>query len=148
MNAKLEGVRAMKAAIAREKKAHERALGGALYQEGVAIISESQKIVPHEYGPLENSAYVAPPEKRLGRIQVEIGYGKAYALRQHEELTWRHRDGRQAKYLEKPFNAASQGWASRLAKRVRALKKSGGGFGVSPIAKGPDADSGSSEKKR
>jgi hypothetical protein len=33
-----------------------------------------------------------------------VSYDTVYAVRQHEELTWRHDPGRQAKYLEQPYN--------------------------------------------
>lgn len=56
-------------------------------------------LVPLDEGPLQRS----------GKVQVEglngtISYDTPYAIRQHEELTWRHAPGRQAKYLEQPMN--------------------------------------------
>lgn len=129
MSVKLRGVREMRRKLAEQTKRVEKALGGALFQEGTAIISESQKIVPHEFGVLERSAYVAPPQKKVQQVTVEIGYGTEYALRQHEELSWQHRGGRQAKYLEQPLSKASSGWQQRIGKRIAALLKSGVGFG-------------------
>jgi hypothetical protein len=32
-----------------------------------------------------------------------VSYDTVYAVRQHEELTWRHAPGRTAKYLEGPL---------------------------------------------
>lgn len=63
-------------------------------------LSESKKIVPLDEGTLERS----------GRVDVDglngaISYDTIYAVRQHEELTWRHLPGRQAKYLEQPMNS-------------------------------------------
>lgn len=129
MSVKLQGVREMQRKLEEQTKRVEKATGGALFQEGTAIISASQKIVPHDVGELERSAYVSPPEKKRGKVTVEIGYGKEYALRQHEELLWQHREGRQAKYLEQPYNEASSGWEQRIGKRIAALLKSGVGFG-------------------
>lgn len=59
----------------------------------------SQTLVPLDEGPLQRS----------GKVQVEglngtISYDTPYAVRQHEELTWRHAPGRSAKYLEGPMN--------------------------------------------
>ncbi|MFI1677062.1 hypothetical protein [Streptomyces sp. NPDC020607] len=55
--------------------------------------------VPLEEGTLERS----------GRVDVDglngaISYDTVYAVRQHEELTWKHLPGRQAKYLESAMN--------------------------------------------
>jgi hypothetical protein len=126
---KWTGLERFRKQLAAEEQKYKRALGGALYQEGTAIIAESQKIVPHEYGTLERSAYVAPPRDTAGGPMVEIGYGTSYAVKQHEEIAYRHREGRQAKYLETPFNKAMAGWKQRLAKRVRVLYATGSGFG-------------------
>lgn len=62
------------------------------------ILAESKKIVPLEEGTLERS----------GRVDVDgldgaISFDTVYAVRQHEELTWKHLPGRQAKYLEVPM---------------------------------------------
>jgi hypothetical protein len=36
--------------------------------------------------------------------ELRVGYSLPYALRQHEELGYRHPKGGKAKYLEDPFN--------------------------------------------
>lgn len=64
------------------------------------LLAESKKIVPLEEGTLERS----------GRVDVDglngsVSYDTVYAVRQHEELTWKHLPGRSAKYLEKPMNS-------------------------------------------
>lgn len=67
------------------------------------VLADSQLIVPLDEGPLSESAGVEPatPDDPRGRVV----YRKIYAARQHEELTWKHLPGRQAKYLETPFKA-------------------------------------------
>ncbi|MEV0445857.1 hypothetical protein AB0I84_12860 [Streptomyces spectabilis] len=62
-------------------------------------LSVSNSRVPLDEGTLERS----------GRIDVDglngaISYDTPYAVRQHEELTWRHLPGRRAKYLESAMN--------------------------------------------
>ncbi|MQT03860.1 hypothetical protein FF041_27930 [Streptomyces jumonjinensis] len=62
-------------------------------------LGEARKLVPLEEGTLERS----------GRAEVDglngvISFDTPYAVRQHEELTWKHLPGRQAKYLEQPMN--------------------------------------------
>lgn len=64
------------------------------------LLAESRKIVPLDEGTLERS----------GRVDVDglngsVSYDTVYAVRQHEELTWKHLPGRSAKYLEKPMNS-------------------------------------------
>lgn len=74
--------------------------GRRLAEEGVQkslehVLTESNKIIPLDEGTLERSGRV----DRDG-LQGTISYDSVYARRQHEELTWRHLPGRQAKYLE------------------------------------------------
>lgn len=69
------------------------------------ILAESNKIIPLEEGTLMRSGQVAmDPNALVGTIS----YDTPYAVRQHEELTWRHSSGRQAKYLETATNASRQ----------------------------------------
>ncbi|MFE0132392.1 minor capsid protein [Streptomyces sp. NPDC059037] len=63
-------------------------------------LGEANKLVPLDEGTL----------RRSGRVDVDglngaISYDTVYAVRQHEELTWKHLPGRQAKYLEQPMNS-------------------------------------------
>jgi len=64
------------------------------------LLAASQAIVPIEEATLERSG-VASVDESKGKAAVS--YDTVYAVRQHEELTWRHDPGRQAKYLEQPF---------------------------------------------
>ncbi len=65
------------------------------------ILQVSRTQVPLEYGTLERSgvASVEPAE-----LRAAVSYDTVYAVRQHEELTWRHGNGRKAKYPEDPMN--------------------------------------------
>ncbi|SDM77397.1 minor capsid protein [Streptomyces wuyuanensis] len=63
-------------------------------------LTVSNQRVPLDEGTLERS----------GRVDVDglngsISYDTPYAVRQHEELTWKHLPGRQAKYLESAVNS-------------------------------------------
>ncbi|WP_308377668.1 hypothetical protein [Streptomyces sp. ISL-98] len=62
-------------------------------------LGEARKLVPLDEGTLERS----------GRVDVDglngsISFDSVYAVRQHEEMDWKHLPGRQAKYLEQPMN--------------------------------------------
>lgn len=63
------------------------------------LLAEAKKIVPLDKGPLDRSGKAS----RDG-LNGAVSFDTAYAVRQHEELTWRHAPGRQAKYLEQPMN--------------------------------------------
>lgn len=71
------------------------ALEGALLgAEHVLKIARDR--VPLEEGTLERSGKVSDD----GNDTVAVSFDTVYAVRQHEELTWKHDAGRQAKYLE------------------------------------------------
>lgn len=65
------------------------------------VLAESNKIVPLEESILQKSGRVALDEATLEGV---ITYDTPYAVRQHEELSWKHAPGRQAKYLETAIN--------------------------------------------
>lgn len=48
------------------------------------------------------------------RAEAEVGYSLPYALRQHEELSYNHPKGGQAKYLEQPFLEKEQDYIDML----------------------------------
>ncbi|MER5769553.1 hypothetical protein [Streptomyces sp. NPDC001985] len=80
---------------ARGRRLAERGLQRAL--EHTLGVSNSR--VPLDEGTLERS----------GRVNVDglngaISYDTVYAVRQHEELEWKHAPGRQAKFLESAMN--------------------------------------------
>ena len=81
------------------------AVNRALKDCGEDLLGESNKLVPHLTGDLENSGEVSQDESKC---EVAVSYGgslaSSYARRQHEDTRLRHRNGRQAKYLEQPFN--------------------------------------------
>lgn len=64
------------------------------------VLGEARKLVPLEEGTLERSGRV----NMIGPLDGAITFDTVYAVRQHEELTWKHLPGRSAKYLEIPMN--------------------------------------------
>ncbi|MFI8360710.1 hypothetical protein ACIGD1_11180 [Streptomyces sp. NPDC085612] len=83
-------------ATRRGRRAAEEGLQKALEH----LLAESRKIVPLREGTLERSGRVV----RTG-MNGFVTYDMVYAVRQHEEVTWKHLPGRKAKYLEGPFNS-------------------------------------------
>lgn len=80
------------------------------------LLGVSRGFVPHEEGTLENSGKVSVDE---GSNQAAVSYGTKYAVTQHEDLTFKHDPGRQAKYLEQPMHSE----ADTIAKLVGAEVK-------------------------
>jgi hypothetical protein len=85
-----------------------------------SILGEAQRIVPLEEGTLAGSADRVTHQLPNG-VEVEGFFDTVYAARQHEEVTWAHRDGRQAKYLETPAKALIPRFEPGLAAAVRKV---------------------------
>jgi hypothetical protein len=67
------------------------------------VAAQSQVEVPKDQLPLARSMQTYPAD--AGKLAVGISYDTEYALRQHEELSYRHpTPGTKAKYLEDPIN--------------------------------------------
>lgn len=61
------------------------------------LLGVSRQVAPIDEGTLIRSSGVDVDGER-----ASVYYDTVYAARQHEELTWKHDPGRQAKYLEEP----------------------------------------------
>lgn len=81
------------------------------------VLGEAQRIVPLEEGTLAGTADRETIEQLTG-VEVIGSFSTIYAARQHEELDWTHRDGRQAKFLEAPFKARVGSFERGLAAAV------------------------------
>ncbi len=137
----LTGTESVAAEIQRQVEAVPRFVGDALYEEGRAIIRDSQeRFVPVDTGTLKGSAYVFEPKYSAGNVEIELGYGgaaAAYARVTHENPRAGKTGGvspsgrpykhwakvGQWKYLEHPFLAAAKGMAERVAARVRGWQE-------------------------
>jgi hypothetical protein len=80
------------------------------------LLQVSRELVPHEEGTLERSGAASVDEANL---QAAVSYDGPYAVRQHEELTWRHDEGRQAKYLEEPMISEQATMRELIAAEIR-----------------------------
>lgn len=90
-------------------------------QKGLAlaaehILTESRRVVPIEEGTLERSGATSVDGNRAA-----ISYDTPYAVRQHEELGYRHDAGRQAKYLEEPMLAERDTAMDIVAEQIRRV---------------------------
>jgi hypothetical protein len=80
------------------------------------ILTESRRVVPIEEGTLERSGATSVDGNRAA-----ISYDTPYAVRQHEELAYRHDAGRQAKYLEEPMLAERDTALGIVAEQIRSV---------------------------
>lgn len=80
------------------------------------ILAESNKIIPLDEGTLMRSGETSVDE---GALEGSVSYNSVYAVRQHEELTWNHAPGRQAKYLETAVNTSRADCARIIQQELR-----------------------------
>lgn len=89
---------------------------------GEFVLTETNVVVPLDEATLERSGAVTPDRSAH---KVWISYDTPYAVRQHEELTWRHAPGRIAKYLEVTVNANQETALAIVATRGRRAFQDG-----------------------
>jgi hypothetical protein len=80
------------------------------------LLTESRKQVPIEEATLERSGVAVVDEENLVGA---VSYDTVYAVRQHEELDWRHDAGRKAKYLEDPHRDEASTMTALVAAQIR-----------------------------
>ena len=127
MEVKIRGLEQMQAELRRIAKEFPDKAGGALYRQAELIMTSSKRdYCPVKDGILRSSGHVVPDESKLG---VTLGYGGpagignvgesnkeavGYAIKQHEELGYKHTVG-EAEYLKKPMDAAVPTLAKDIA---------------------------------
>ena len=115
----------------------------AMVENTEALLGKAMRIVPHDKGMLEgsgsarvNEVEVAhgnddgsmsqngmPPGAVPGSTIVgTVSFNTPYAARQHEELSYRHKEGRQAKYLESPLKEFISRFAQNIANAIKGVK--------------------------
>ncbi|MEU6342221.1 hypothetical protein ABZ883_14915 [Streptomyces sp. NPDC046977] len=82
-------------------------------------LGKAKEIVPLDEGPLMNSGKV-----NIDGLNGDITFDTPYAVVQHEDLTFRHAPGRQAKYLEQPMLNEREAMLRIMAIPLRALFRS------------------------
>lgn len=93
-----------------------RGLVAGLHKATEHVLQVSRGRVPLEEGTLERSGVASVDEATLTGA---VSYDTVYAVRQHEELTWRHAEGRTAKYLEGPMAEETRTVQEIIAAEVR-----------------------------
>jgi hypothetical protein len=80
------------------------------------VLAEARKIVPLDEGTLERSGRVVMDGSR---IEGAVTFDTVYAVVQHEELSYKHLPGRQAKYLEQPMTTEAPVVLAMIAAEIR-----------------------------
>lgn len=92
------------------------ATGDGLQLAAEHLLAEANKIVPIEEHILEASGH---PDIDRQALEASVSYDTPYAVVQHERLDYRHDPGRQAKYLETPFNTEAATLQALVALPIR-----------------------------
>lgn len=128
----LKGLREVNQGLKKLGKQYPIATAHAIYTEMYEVEAEATRRAPVESTVLRGSAYTVPPTSKS--LTTETGFGTEYAARQHEELTWQHPRGGEAKYLENAYNQRIGGMLQRLAEYIKKLVARG--IETEPTAKG------------
>lgn len=126
--AKVAGIDAVLQSLKGAATDWQKAMAGAIYQEGLALIADSIPQVPVQTSRLKNSNYVQKPDSIENPV-VRVGYNTDYAYWVHERTELYHRVGK-AKFLEDPMNARKVGYVDRLIARAQKLFKAKRGLDV------------------
>lgn len=99
---------------------HAKAVARSASREGLRkagehLLAESAKQTPVREGILIGTGQVSV----LDDHTTAVHYNTDYAIRQHEELTWRHPQGGKAKYLEDPLNSERETLKALIASTVK-----------------------------
>lgn len=79
------------------------------------ILATARARAPHEEGTLERSGATARSD-----LAGTVSFETPYAVRQHEDMTLRHDDGRQAKFLESAMHDEADTAARLVQQQIRA----------------------------
>ena len=111
---KIEGLDELQKILKKMPKEAEKAAMFQLEKVGVDLQSKAQLLAPVDMGDLRGSAFT----EVIG-MEATVGFTEPYALRQHEEVGYRHPKGGQAKYLEEPFKENLSQYVDSIGDAIR-----------------------------
>ena len=79
-------------------------IGQKLIDKTLAIAADSYRQCPVDLGNLRGTQAIEGPVIEGNNISTVISYSTAYALRQHEDMSYHHKVGK-ARYLSDPIEA-------------------------------------------
>jgi hypothetical protein len=115
-----DGLRELQAALDKKLIELQGVTEKAIKEVTLDLLGKSVKLAPVKEGDLRGSGKADFSEDGMTGV---VSFGTVYARRQHEELTWKHPQGGQAKYLQQPFEENMEKYVQRLADDVRGETK-------------------------
>ncbi|MFD8529413.1 hypothetical protein ACFV0L_18535 [Streptosporangium canum] len=98
----------------------QRAAGRGLRNATEHVLAVSNQRVPHDEGTLERSGAAVVHEADLLGV---VSYGAPYSVVQHENLDYKHKPGRTAKFLELAVREEAEVVKLMIAKHLRQVFK-------------------------
>jgi hypothetical protein len=86
-----------------------------LQMAGEHILEESNRTIPHNEGTMQDSGEVSVDGSKL---EASVSYDTPYTVRQHEDTSMRHPNGRKAKFLETALNEQSNAGLAIIANEI------------------------------
>ena len=99
---KMTGVNRVTKALWRIQYRYSRGFKKGLKKAADHVMRQSKKIVPVDTGALKKSGYVEVKGDGF-RATATVGYTEHYAIYQHENLMYKHKRGKRAKFLSGPL---------------------------------------------
>jgi hypothetical protein len=121
--ADIRGLDDLVAAIKNVPDTAREAAAGAINDAAQDLKAKAVERTPIKTGDLRGTAFA--DEATPDNLDAAVGFGYAgtrqfkYALRQHEELTWKHPQGGEAKYLENPFKENVDKYTAHISEAVK-----------------------------
>lgn len=113
VTAELEGLEDIVKSFNNKLKKIKRYTVKGMQDVALDLRSKSVQLAPIEKGDLRGSGYFEVTETG-DQVIGEVGFTAEYAWRQHEDLSYNHPLGGQAKYLEQPFNENTDKYIAHL----------------------------------
>jgi hypothetical protein len=122
MKVKIEGLDELNALFKKMTKLANKAIEKEIKIVGLDLQGKSQELAPVDLGDLQGSAFT-----EVSGLDATVGFTEPYALRQHEEMGYRHRSPGQSKYLEQPYKENVPRYVKMIGDAVeKAVDKKGG----------------------
>lgn len=113
VTAELEGLEELTRIFNDKLKKVKRYTAKAMQDVTLDLRSKSVQLAPIETGDLRGSGYSSVSENG-DTVVGEVGFAEEYAWQQHEDLSYKHPLGGQAKYLEQPFDENAEKYITHL----------------------------------
>lgn len=116
MKIEIKGMAELQAAFKKMPSNAESAVKKELKIITLDLQGKAQKLAPVDTGDLKGSAFA-----EIDGLNGTVGFTEPYALRQHEEVGYRHPKGGEAKYLETPYKENAGKYADAIIAEVKKV---------------------------